>query len=190
MDQFKGDREHKKDKYDNMKYQKDSNKHSYYKQPNANHGMNPHHMGHNMGPNMGGLMEHNMGPNMMHHMGPNHPNENIAGQANMGNADHHKKSLFDTCHKHHLYLVQTETIDGQMFEGIIDEYDDDGVTLLVPYGDQDRVDGYGPGPGYGYGFGPGFGPQYGYGYPRRFRRFRRFRFPFFNLRRIFFPFFY
>ncbi|WP_279401448.1 hypothetical protein [Piscibacillus salipiscarius] len=127
----------------------------------------------------------------------NYPYINTNSKLMSQQLDHHKKNMFDLCQKHHLYLVQVETVDGQTFEGIVDEFDEDGVTLLVPSGENERGDGFddvgfGPGPGYGmgYGYGPGFGSPYGYGYPRRFRRFRRYRYPFFNLNRIFFPFFF
>ncbi|MDQ0158226.1 hypothetical protein [Alkalibacillus salilacus] len=102
------------------------------------------------------------------------------------------------CRQHQMHFVHLETQDGQMFDGIIDDVDDQSVTLIMPWGDmeQDRFDdGYGG--GYGQGYGPGYGgPGYGQGYggpgryPRRFRRFRRHRFPFRFLNRIFFPFFY
>lgn len=100
---------------------------------------------------------------------------------------HHMR---DMCKRYQHYLVVLEGNDGSMIEGIIDGWDDDHVYLLVPIGDQD--DGYdrqfglyGYPYGYPYGF---YGPPYGY--PRRFRRFRRHFFPFFGLRRLFFPIFY
>ncbi|PKR77541.1 hypothetical protein CEY16_11205 [Halalkalibacillus sediminis] len=104
--------------------------------------------------------------------------------------------MYDMCKNNKLHMVTLETNDGKYVEGIVDEYDKEGVTLIMPSGDmenQERVwfgGGFG-GPGYGPGFGPGYGAGFGYGrYPRRFRRFRRQRFPFFGLRRFFFPFFY
>lgn len=67
------------------------------------------------------------------------------------------------CQRYMNYHVIAQTRDGQRLEGIIDGMDDDGVTMLVP----EDVDGeerqYAP-EGYG---------------RRRFRRFRRQRFPFF-----------
>ncbi|MBU8907583.1 hypothetical protein [Desertibacillus haloalkaliphilus] len=137
--------------------------------------------------------------------------------------DHHKahnQQMHDTCTHYHLYFVQLQTTDGQTFEGIIEDIDNDGVTMLMPAGEtreaEDDIDerqfgvvgvgagfpgvgvGFGfPGygfPGYGYpGFGwfPGYGafPGYGgfpwYGYPRRFRRFRRRRFPFYGIGGVF-----
>lgn len=176
MDQFKGKMNHPQQ----MKYQKDPKKHSYYKkEPKGKQNSNP-------------LNLHTGSPGMKQ------PYGKYGGyNSNPKLYDQHKQNLFNMCQKHHLYLIQVETTDGQLFEGIVDEFDEDGVTLIVPCGEDDRGDGYddygygpGPAPGVGYGFGPGFGSPYGYGYPRRFRRFRRFRYPFFNLNRIFFPFFF
>ncbi|MCK0473053.1 hypothetical protein [Halalkalibacter sp. APA_J-10(15)] len=97
----------------------------------------------------------------------------------------HKKQMYDTCNQYNLYFVQIQTTDGQMYDGIIDQVDPDGVTLLMPYGDMEGNVGYERQFGFGYG---GFG--HGFGFPRRFHRFRRFRFPFFGISRLFFPFFY
>ncbi|WP_255259822.1 hypothetical protein [Lentibacillus sp. CBA3610] len=102
---------------------------------------------------------------------------------NMG----HQHHMYDMCKRYKYHLIQCEGTDDQMYDGIIDDVADDAVYLLVPVGDMDsdylgdmtRQFGY----GYNYGYG-------GYGYPRRFRRFRRRRFPFFFLRRLFFPYFY
>lgn len=109
-----------------------------------------------------------------------------------------QQNMQDLCKKHQLYLMQFETMDGQVFPGIVDHVDDDGVDILVPDGDNfddndydnnwDRQ--YSPWFSGSYGFMPyGYSP-YWHGYPRRFRRFRRRRFPFRVFRRIFFPFFY
>ena len=86
---------------------------------------------------------------------PNNPNQ--AMQASPMGSD--IKSL---CQRYMNYHVIAQTRDGQQFEGIIDGMDDDGVTMLVP----EDVDGE--------------ERQYGLdGYGRRrFRRFRRQRFPF------------
>ncbi|RPF53870.1 hypothetical protein [Aquisalibacillus elongatus] len=183
MDQFKG----------KMNQQKGKLHHQYGKMQNLKSdakGM------FNKGPNQQAVSPYGMGTQ---DSGPNQPYGNMGMQQGQMQQpmqmkpDMHKQNMFDMCQRHHLYLVQAETVDGQLFEGIVDEYDEDGVTLLIPCGDMDddRGDDYGYGAGpYGYGFGQGFGAPYGYGYPRRFRRFRRFRYPFFNLSRIFFPFFY
>lgn len=134
----------------------------------------------------------------------------------------HQNQMHDMCKNYHLHFVQIQMADGHMHDGIIEEVDQEGVTLLIPHEDMQHRDeegeqhpygfedsrgpyGYGPGggpgfapPGYGPGPGPGFGPP-GYGppgygprprYPRRFRRFRRHRFPFAGLGRLFFPLFY
>ena len=75
------------------------------------------------------------------------------------------------------YHVIGQMSDGSQVEGIIEDVDDEGVTMLVPENieaDERIFGGYG-----GYG---------GYG-RRRFRRFRRRRFPFnFFVFPFFFPF--
>ncbi|UCZ54077.1 hypothetical protein LGQ02_04660 [Bacillus shivajii] len=96
----------------------------------------------------------------------------------------HQQQMHDVCVRFQLHLVQFETTDGQVFDGIIDSVDQEGVNMLVPTGDMERE-----GESERQFYGPGYTP-YGYGFPRRFRRFRRHRFPFFGLRRLFFPFFY
>ncbi|MFC3040530.1 hypothetical protein ACFOGI_09760 [Virgibacillus xinjiangensis] len=112
-------------------------------------------------------------------------------QDNM-NPSHHQQ-LQDFCRRYQYHLVQGEGTDGRTYDGIIEGVDNDAVYMLTPDGDNDWDDwddmdrqyGYGPS-GYGYNYGqPGF-----YGYPRRFRRFRRRRFPFFFFRRFLFPPFY
>ncbi len=110
----------------------------------------------------------------------------------------HQQQMHDLCQQYNNYLVQLETTDGQVHDGIINGVDQNGVEVLMPDGDTDNnhneyerqfgfgyggYGGFGGAPWYGYG-----GP--GYGYPRRFRRFRRHRFPFFGIRRLLFPFFY
>lgn len=100
----------------------------------------------------------------------------------------HQQNIHDLCKKYQHYLVQFETTDGQVYDGIIDSVDHDGVNLLIPVGDMEREEQNENERQFGYGGFPQYG--YGYGFPRRFRRFRRFRFPFFGLRRLFFPFFY
>ncbi|MEC0135604.1 hypothetical protein P4H94_01655 [Paenibacillus macerans] len=116
-------------------------------------------------------------------------------------AEHgHKRHMKEMCRKYHHHFMHLEGTDGRVYEGIIDGIDDDHVYLLVPIGETDGDDrafgGY-PFGTFGYGGFPygGFGgyPFYGYpfyGYPRRFRRFIRRPFPFFGLRRFFFPFFF
>jgi hypothetical protein len=99
--------------------------------------------------------------------------------------DLHKKQMLDMCKRYHHHFVQIEAADGSVYEGIIDGTDDDHMYLLVPSGDMDDdVNRQYPYGGYPYG-----GYMYGR-YPRRFRRFRRHRFPFFGFRRLFFPFFF
>lgn len=104
---------------------------------------------------------------------------------------HHMKEM---CDRYHHHMVQIEADDGRVYEGILDGHDDNQLYLLVPTGDQDADDMRQYPYGYGYGYPNGYGyPYWGYpfyGYPRRFRRFRRFGFPFFGLRSFFFPFFF
>ncbi|MEF3302965.1 hypothetical protein [Paenibacillus sp. GYB003] len=77
------------------------------------------------------------------------------------------------CHKYMNYHVIAHGNDGSQFEGIIDGMDEEGVTMLVP----EDVDGEER----------EFDPRQPFGYGRRrFRRFRRRRFPFFFFA---FPFF-
>ncbi|MEK3886153.1 hypothetical protein [Bacillus sp. FSL K6-3431] len=76
------------------------------------------------------------------------------------------------CRKYKGYHVMAHMQDGSMIEGIIDDMDDEGVTMLIPEelnGDTERQ----------FGFDGGYGR-------RRFRRFRRRRFPFYFF---LFPFF-
>ncbi|WP_200411274.1 hypothetical protein [Virgibacillus salexigens] len=116
---------------------------------------------------------------MHHQYNPHHEMHYDQGY-NMDN-NPHKKQMYETCKNYYLYFVQIQTMDGQTYEGIIEDVDKDSVTLLMPYGDMEREEEIERQYGFGYG---------GFGYPRRFRRFRRFRFPFFGLSRLFFPYFY
>ncbi len=102
---------------------------------------------------------------------------------NMMNPEAHKQHMLEMCRQCQHHFVQLEGTDGNMYEGIIDGTDDDHVEVLVPAGEE--MDDYRQYPYWG-----GYPYSYGFGYPRRFRRFRRHRLPFFGLRRIFFPFFY
>ncbi|AXF57982.1 hypothetical protein DT065_12535 [Salicibibacter kimchii] len=97
----------------------------------------------------------------------------------------HKHHMYDLCQRYHYHLVQCEGTDGQVYDGIIDSVDDEGVYLLIPVGDMEREDQDDMNRQFGYGY-----PGFGFGYPGRFRRFRRRHFPFFFLRRLLFPFFY
>lgn len=107
----------------------------------------------------------------------------------------HKKHMKSLCDQYHHHMLQIESFDGKVYDGIMDGYDNDQMYLLVPIGDQAEASprqyaygnyGY---PYYGYGSYYSY-PYYGYGYPRRFRRFRRTGFPFYGIRRMFFPWFY
>lgn len=108
-------------------------------------------------------------------------------QHTMYDPTQHVKQIHDLCHKHQLELMQLQTSDGQIYDGIIERVDQEGVTVLMPCGDEQQDEWNRQFGWYG-GFGPGYG--YGFGYPRRFRRFRRRRFPFFTLSGLWMPFFY
>ena len=48
--------------------------------------------------------------------------------------------MHDFCRKHHMHYVHIHTKKGELLDGIIDEIDNDGVTLIIPIGDMDRED--------------------------------------------------
>lgn len=114
------------------------------------------------------------------------PNSNMPYSTQMQEEDMDSDSrinqMYDMCKKYHHHFVQIEGTDGNVYDGIIDGLDKNHVYLLVPSGETEAQEDMNR------QFNPYFG--YGYGYPRRFRRFRRHRFPFFFIRRLFFPFFY
>ncbi|KGX93007.1 hypothetical protein N781_14140 [Pontibacillus halophilus JSM 076056 = DSM 19796] len=119
-------------------------------------------------------------PNGMMQQGQMMPQGGQMGMNQQMNGHQNEHDKKDFCKKHMYYFVVIETNDGQTLEGIIDDMDSENVYLLMPVGEDEEGDRQ-----YGYG---GYG--YGYGYPRRFRRFRRYYYPFFGVRRFFFPFFY
>ncbi|MCC3356989.1 hypothetical protein [Bacillus sp. REN16] len=89
-----------------------------------------------------------------------------------------------TCHNLKNYYVIGQMHDGSQMEGIIEDMDDEGVTMLVP----EEVEEAEMGPERQFGGYAGFGGYGGYG-RRRFRRFRRRRFPYnFFVFPFFFPF--
>ncbi|GAB2559015.1 hypothetical protein [Gracilibacillus alcaliphilus] len=118
-------------------------------------------------------------------MNPHNPANEFPADQNRNNlhTDHvsHQQQMHETCKNLYLHFVQFQTMEGQMLDGIIEDVDEDGVTMLIPDGDAESAEGMERQFGYGYG---------GFYYPWRFRRFRRFRFPFFGIRRLFFPFYY
>lgn len=120
--------------------------------------------------------------NPHHEMNPHHQ-QSYHQEMGMQPMEHnpHTQQMYETCKKYQLYFVQIQTTDGKMYDGIIEDVDNEGVTMLMPYGDMEQEEGMERQFGYGYG---------GFGFPRRFRRFRRFRFPFFLLSSLFFPFYY
>ena len=86
------------------------------------------------------------------------------GHAGQGGAN----DMHNICWQYLNYHVVGQMADGTQVEGIVEDVDDNGVTMLVPEEvevDERQFGGFG-----GYGGG-------GYG-RRRFRRFRRQRFPF------------
>lgn len=93
------------------------------------------------------------------------------------------RNVKSTCERLKNYHVIGQMRDGTQIEGIIEDMDDENVTMLVPETvEEDELPEnrqYGP---YGYG---GYSP-YG-GYRRRFRRYRRRRFPYYSF---IFPFFF
>jgi small nuclear ribonucleoprotein (snRNP)-like protein len=93
---------------------------------------------------------------------------------NPDQAIHMDGDIKTLCQKYMNYHVIAQTKDGSQFEGIIEGMDGDGVTMLVP----EEVDGEERDND------PSRQP-FGYG-RRRYRRFRRQRFPFFYFA---FPFF-
>lgn len=100
---------------------------------------------------------------------------------------HGPQDIKDMCWNYMNYHVVGQMADGSQMEGILEDVDDEGVTMLVPEDveEDERVVGVGVGLG-------GFGGYGGYG-RRRFRRFRRRRFPYntFAFPFIFpFPYFY
>ncbi|MFC0523579.1 hypothetical protein ACFFGV_08270 [Pontibacillus salicampi] len=99
------------------------------------------------------------------------------------------QEMKEYCEKHMYYFVIIEMQDGSRYDGIIVNIDAENVYVLMPAGDEDESGESSDERQFGYGYG-GYGPGYGgYGYPYRFRRFRRYRFPFFGIRSFFFPFF-
>lgn len=100
-------------------------------------------------------------------------NNPVHGNQQWFQANNDTRDVKDMCRKYMNFYVIGQMQDGTRVEGIIEDMDDENVTMLVPedveepeVGENRQFDGYG-----GYG---------GYGRPRRrFRRFRRRRFPFF-----------
>jgi hypothetical protein len=94
---------------------------------------------------------------------------------------HGERNVKSLCHRYRNYHVIGQMQDGTQIEGIIEDMDDDGVTMLIPeIVEEDDFEGrqyYG-----GYG-----------GYRRRYRRYRRRRYPYYQFIFPFifpFPFYY
>jgi hypothetical protein len=94
---------------------------------------------------------------------------------------HDERNIKTLCQRYRNYHVIGQMQDGSQIEGIIEDMDNDGVTMLVPEmveeDDFENRQYYG-----GYG-----------GYRRRYRRYRRRRFPFYQFAFPFifpFPFYY
>ena len=76
----------------------------------------------------------------------------------------------EICKKHMYRYVSVTMTSGVVYDGIVENVDDDNLYLAVPIGgmDQEQMRAFlpYPYPGYGYPYGyPGYG--YGYGFPRR-----------------------
>jgi hypothetical protein len=84
------------------------------------------------------------------------------------------RNIMNTCQRYMNYHVVGQMSDGTQMNGILQDMDDEGVTMLVPEDVDDDSDDM------------RFGGYGGYG-RRRFRRFRRRRFPY-NV--FVFPFFF
>lgn len=102
--------------------------------------------------------------NYAHGMYPNQP---IQTETDLRN-------IHNVCRKYRDYYVIGQMSDGSQVEGILEDADEEGVTMLVP----EEVDEKELEPDRQFGVYGGF-DGYGYGRPRRrrFRRFRRRRFP-------------
>ncbi len=120
-------------------------------------------------------------PGMNQQLHPMAQNTNMqAGMTNPEmNQQQKNKQLHDFCTQHRHHLVNVETTDGQVYDGIIDAVQQDGVFMLIPMGEMERENNEELERQFGFGF-----------FPRRFRFFRPFFFPFFFTRRFFFPFFF
>ncbi|OLS36995.1 hypothetical protein BTR22_09885 [Alkalihalophilus pseudofirmus] len=94
------------------------------------------------------------------------------------------EEMYNFCTQFMQHLVQFGTNDGNVYDGIIEDVNQEGVTMLMPDGDNDDYDNNMNNNQRQYPYG-----YYGR-YPRRFRRFRRQFFPFFLLSSLFFPYFY
>lgn len=96
------------------------------------------------------------------------------GQANPPH--HGMDEAKKTCIKFMNFYVIGQLGDGSQVEGIIEDMDDDNVTMLVPETvEEEEVNGNRQFGGYGGGWYDGYSGGYG---RRSFRRFRRRRFPF------------
>ena len=99
---------------------------------------------------------------------------NVHGNQQWFRQNHDVRNVQSACSKYMNYHVVGQMQDGSQVEGIVEDMDDQGVTMLVPEiveepeTDENRI--------YG-GFGVGYGG--GYGVPRRrYRRYRRRRYPY------------
>lgn len=102
---------------------------------------------------------------------------------------HHVEEMKEFCRQNRYGYVILEMDDGQYYDGVMMDIDQEHIHLLIPIGDeqqtsyQEDYDNYNNNRQFGYG--PYFGRV-----PFRFRRFHPFLFPFLGIRRFFFPFFY
>lgn len=99
-------------------------------------------------------------------------NNNVHGNQQWFQDNNDNRDLKGTCSKYMNFYVIAHMKDGSQMEGIIEDMDDENVTMLVP----EEVEEQDMGVDRQYG---GYGGYGGYDRPRRrFRRFRRRRFPF------------
>ncbi|PLR79901.1 hypothetical protein CVD25_13215 [Bacillus canaveralius] len=95
-------------------------------------------------------------------------NENANPLNEWDETDQDVRNVKSKCERYTSYHVIGHLTDGSRVEGIIEDTDNEGVTMLVPEEVDESTDDYRQFGGYG-----GYG-----GYRRRFRRFRRRRFPY------------
>ncbi|WP_053075143.1 hypothetical protein [Ornithinibacillus californiensis] len=105
---------------------------------------------------------------------------NYMNHQNLGDLQSMQGDMKSLCQRYMNYHVMAQMNDGSQFDGIIEGMDDNGVTMLIPEEvDSEQMELNGENRQFGFDFnGYGGYDNYGYGRPRRrFRRYRRQRFP-------------